>query len=291
MFCKNCGKELSDDAKFCDVCGMMVEQTNADSFAGTNNQQTYNQQANNQQAYNQQAYVDAVPVKEKKILSKRNVILISVIAAAVIIICLLVTLIVVEVHDERTDNRNYRYGNDGFPYSYSYPNGSGSSDYGGYDGYDDYDDYGDYDDDYDDYGGYGRYYYGYDGSDSSGQSGSNDSNPLPTDKNGNSYTSPNYEWPSGDDKYEFYASSTIPKFESVTGKECTGTEVDDGNNYYKYTMDMDAYNSYISVLEEYGYSQSEFDVQGNNSYVKYSDGTQYLYIYLMNSDNEIVIFA
>lgn len=260
MFCKNCGKELSNDAKFCDVCGMMVNQPNADSSCGTNSQT---------------AYVNAVPVSEKKLLSRKNIILISVIAVAVIIICLLITLIAVVVHDDRDDRHDYPYGDYGYPYSYSYPGGSGNSGNSGSSGYDGY--------------------YGYYGSDSSGQSSSSsdsdDSSPLPTDKNGNSYTSPNYEWPSGDDKYEFYASSTIPKFESVTGKECIGTEVDDGNTYYKYAMDMNSYNAYISVLEEYGYSQSEFDVQGNNSYVLYSDGTQYLYIYLMNSDNEIVIFA
>ena len=119
-----------------------------------------------------------------------------------------------------------------------------------------------------------------------------DSDPLPTDRFGNSYTSPSYEWPTGDGTYEFYAKSTIPKFESVTGQPCTGTETDEnGNVYYKYAMNMDAYNAYIKAIEGYGYKQTEFDAQGNNSYATYENGVQYLTIYLMNSDNEIVIMA
>ena len=56
-------------------------------------------------------------------------------------------------------------------------------------------------------------------------------------------------------------------------------------------MDMDAYNKYIDAIENAGYSQSDFDVQGRDSYMRYENGNQYLDIYLMNSDNQIVIMA
>ena len=70
------------------------------------------------------------------------------------------------------------------------------------------------------------------------------SDPLPTDRNGNSASSKDYEWPTGDGTYEFYAKSTIPKFESVTGKTMTASETDNsGNTYYKYEMDENFHQS------------------------------------------------
>ena len=118
------------------------------------------------------------------------------------------------------------------------------------------------------------------------------SDPLPTDRNGNSASSKDYEWPTGDGTYEFYAKSTIPKFESVTGKTMTASETDNsGNTYYKYEMDMVAYNKYLDALKNAGYSQTKFDAQGKDSYVVYENGNQYLIIYLMNSENQIVIMA
>ena len=64
------------------------------------------------------------------------------------------------------------------------------------------------------------------GNGNNGGSGGQVSDPLPTDRNGNSASSKDYEWPTGDGTYEFYAKSTIPKFESVTGKTMTASETD-----------------------------------------------------------------
>lgn len=282
MFCSNCGKELPENANFCESCGMMVKQPDS-----------------SQTLYTSAEPVDAQPqpAPKRKALSGKVVAIIGIIAALVLVVCIIVTAVCAFVGSRANRARNGQYYSGG--YNYGYPRG-----------YDDYDDffggYGDFFDDYfdddDDYGTY-RGYSNRGGSSGSGNSASAptaapteapaaDSNPLPTDRFGNSYTSPSYEWPTGDGTYEFYAKSTIPKFESVTGQTCTGTETDEnGNVYYKYAMDMDAYNAYIKVIEGYGYKQTEFDAQGNNSYATYQNDVQYLTIYLMNSDNEIVIMA
>lgn len=261
MFCTNCGKELKDGDKFCNACGRMVTDGESDN--------------------NNTPYVDAVPVDApggKKLWSKKLITAISIAAAAVIVFCLIVGAVTAGI-GKLTQNHKYEYRR--------FEDGNG---YGNYDIY----------------GGYGgNYGYPSDGSDSGsdkyGRFGNNNGSseslpfaddPLPTDGNGNSASSPNYQWPSGDGKYEFYAKSTIPKFESVTGNACLGTETDSSDNtYYKYSMDMDAYNKYIDAIEDAGYSQSDFDVQGRDSYMRYENGNQYLDIYLMNSDNQIVIMA
>ncbi len=267
MFCSNCGKELKDSDKFCDSCGMMVKRAEtAEPATEPQNQ--------------------LVPAPKKKSSGKIAAIIIGIVSGAVILACLVALTAASLISSYRHDNRHN---------GHNYP--------GMYDDYDDYDDFGDYFDDFfDDDGGL---YHGYSGS--NGSNGSGQQNPapaqtpaatvppddsLPPDSNGKTYDDPAYQWPTGDGTYEFYAKSTIPKFESVTGKPCTDTDVeDDGNTYYEYAMDMDAYNAYIKALEAAGYKQTEFDARGKNSYVRYEKGVQYLVIYLMNTDNEIVIMA
>ncbi len=261
MFCSNCGKELNDGDKFCGSCGMMVKREEA--AAEPQNQ--------------------LVPAPKKKSSGKTAAIIIGVVSGAVILACVIALTAASLISH--------------------YGRGSNGHHYPGV--YDDYDDYGDFFDDFfDDDDGL---YPGYSGNNSGGNNsgGGQNSAPaqapaataqpddsLPPDSNGRTYDDPAYQWPTGDGTYEFYAKSTIPKFESVTGKPCTDTDVeDDGNTYYEYAMDMDAYNAYIKALEAAGYTQTEFDAQGKNSYVKYEKGVQYLMIYLMNSDNEIVIMA
>ncbi len=265
MFCSNCGKELPENAKFCDSCGMMVKP------------------AENQTA--DTVYTPQVVRPKRKTSGKTAAIIIGIVSAAIVLVCFIALLITSLVGAYHRSHNNLP-GN--FP--------------GGY--FDDYDDYGDFFDDYydffddDHHGGYPGYYGNSNPAAAPTQAPAATADPaasappLPTDSNGNTYDSPNYQWPTGDGTYEFYAKSTIPKFESVTGKPCTDTEKDsDGNTYYEYDMDMDAYNAYIKAIEAAGYSQSEFDVQGQNSYTRYDNGVQYLVIYLMNSENEIVIMA
>lgn len=184
-----------------------------------------------------------------------------------------------------------KYGG-GYNYGNGHNNGSGGDSGGGYKGYGNNNGSGGN-------GGYGNGNNGTPGNNgggygngNNGGSGGQVSDPLPTDRNGNSASSKDYEWPTGDGTYEFYAKSTIPKFESVTGKTMTASETDNsGNTYYKYEMDMDAYNKYLDALKNAGYSQTKFDAQGKDSYVVYENGNQYLIIYLMNSENQIVIMA
>ncbi len=263
MFCSNCGKELKDGDKFCDSCGMMVKREETAQAAAPQNQ--------------------LVPAPKKKSSGKTAAIIIGIVSGAIILACVIALTAASVI-------ANYRHGN-----------GHNGHNYPGM--YDDYDDYDDFFDGF--FGDDDGLYPGYSGG--SGNNGSVQQNPapaqtpaataqpddsLPPDSNGKTYDDPAYQWPTGDGTYEFYAKSTIPKFESVTGKPCTDTDVEeDGNTYYEYDMDMDAYNTYIKALEAAGYTQTEFDAKGKNSYVKYEKGVQYLIIYLMNSDNEIVIMA
>ncbi len=264
MFCSNCGKELKDGDKFCESCGMMVKREETAAAAEPQNL--------------------PVPAPKKKSSGKTAAIIIGIVSGVVILACL-VTLTAASLIS------SYRHRND--HNGHNYP--------GMYDDYDDYDDFGDYFDGFFDDDNDGLYPgYSGGGNNGGGQNSAPAQTPaataqpddsLPPDSNGKTYDDPAYQWPTGDGTYEFYAKSTIPKFESVTGKPCTDTDVEDGNTYYEYDMDMDAYNAYIKALEAAGYTQSEFDARGKNSYVRYEKGVQYLVIYLMNTDNEIVIMA
>ena len=305
MFCSNCGKELKENANFCDNCGMMVkppadrstadqptaEQQAAEQQAADQppaDQPPADQPATDQQAADQQAapvYTPRVVSPKRKPSGKTAAIIIGIVSAAVILVCLIALIVTSLIGAYRRSH---------FDAPNRYP--------GGY--FDDYDDYDDFFDDYydffndDHHDGYRGYYGNANPTPAPTQAPSSTAapdaapNPLPTDSSGRTYDDPNYQWPTGDGTYEFYAKSTIPKFESVTGKPCTDVDVeDDGSTYYEYDMDMDAYNQYIKAIEAAGYSQTEFDVQGKNSYARYDNGVQYLIIYLMNSENEIVIMA
>ena len=238
MFCSNCGKELPENAKFCDSCGMMVKPAETRS-------------PDAQPTDGGAVYTPRVVPPKRKTSGKTAAIIIGIVSAAVILVCviaLIVTSLVAAYH--RSHNK--------LPGNYP----------GGY--FDDYDDYGDFFDDYydffddDHHNGYPGYY----GNSSpaaptqapaatadpgAAPDSSASAEPLPTDADGRTYDDPNYQWPTGDGTYEFYAKSTIPKFESVTGKPCTDTEKDsEGNTYYEYDMDMDAYNAYIKAIEAAG---------------------------------------
>ena len=170
MFCANCGKELKDGDKFCNACGRMV--TGGES------------------SNNSAPYVDAVPVDApggKKLWSKKLITAISIAAAGVVVFCLIVGAVTAGI-GRLTQNHKYEYRRFGDGNNYG---------------------------NYDIYGGYGGNY-GYpsggsdSGSDKYGRFGNNNGSseslpfaddPLPTDGNGNSASSPNYQWPSGDGKY------------------------------------------------------------------------------------------
>ena len=252
MFCSNCGKELPDGANFCDSCGMMLK---ADPVHTGESDSGY-----------------APPAAPQNKLPGKNVVIgIGIASAAVIVLCILVI-----IGASAIGTLNNKRG--GFNV-YDYPDSSyfGSrGDYGSYD-------YGDNDK-------YSRF-----GSNSPASpkiTASPDAESLPPDRNGNTYDNPDYEWPATDGTYEFYAKSTIPKFESVTGQKCIDTVTDeDGDTYYKYALDNAALSSYIEVIKKAGYTQTDFDVQGKDSFERYENGVQYLDIYVMNSDGEIVIMA
>ena len=69
MYCKSCGEENIDDAKFCKKCGTPLEQVAAQQQAAAQQQQagaqqaTYQQQATQQQAYQQQTGYQQVGVQ------------------------------------------------------------------------------------------------------------------------------------------------------------------------------------------------------------------------------------
>lgn len=279
MFCSNCGKEIRDGDNFCESCGKMVRPgenaPNRPPFEPSDNSQSLEPSGN-------------LPAVRKDKTGKTAAIIIGVVSGAVILLCIIAVITAASIASLSGRGHN----NDHF------------DGYGDFDDRDDYDDFFDrfFDDDDDDlYPGYGK---GGSADNGSANNGSADNgsaaapgataipdDSLPPDSNGKTYDDPDYQWPTGDGTYEFYAKSTIPKFESVTGKPCTDTDVENGNTYYEYDMDMDAYNAYIKALEDAGYTQTKFDVQGRDSYVRYDKGAQYLIIYQMNSDNEIVIMA
>lgn len=355
MFCSNCGKNLPDDAKYCDACGTIARSDEKEQSSYSKDGVTY--QGNNENTENtespftnaayhlgvtqaQNGYIEQPipyqPYNHKKLWGREITIPIAAISLAVVLIFIGFS-VYSTLKDQKygsQDNRihqqygvhNYGdipdsddydeygdffnqygdfFGNYGGGYNYGNGNNSGNDSGGGYKGYGNNNGSGSN-------GGYGNGSSGTPGNNggygnggngtpgnsggygngNNGGSGGQVSDPLPTDRNGNSASSKDYEWPTGDGTYEFYAKSTIPKFESVTGKTMTASETDNsGNTYYKYEMDMDAYNKYLDVLKNAGYSQTKFDAQGRDSYVMYENGNQYLIIYLMNSENQIVIMA
>lgn len=355
MFCSNCGKNLPDDAKYCDACGTIARSDEKEQSSYSKDGVTY--QGNNENTENtesqftnaayhlgvtqaQNGYIEQPipyrPYNHKKLWGREITIPIAAISLAVVLIFIGFS-VYSTLKDQKygsQDNRihqqygvhNYGdipdsddydeygnffnqygdfFGNYGGGYNYGNGNNSGNDSGGGYKGYGNNNGSGSN-------GGYGNGSSGTPGNNggygnggngtpgnsggygngNNGGSGGQVSDPLPTDRNGNSASSKDYEWPTGDGTYEFYAKSTIPKFESVTGKTMTASETDNsGNTYYKYEMDMDAYNKYLDALKNAGYSQTKFDAQGKDSYVVYENGNQYLIIYLMNSENQIVIMA
>lgn len=277
MFCKNCGKQLSDSVQFCPYCGVM-QNTAPDTAVAV------------------PANADGKP--QKKLFKKSTVIIICAVAAAVIFITAVIGAVTGFVFHKI--HRGYDIENRLDKYFDNY-----------YDDYD-YDDYPwEYFDDDDDFGRYGGQYGSdgiYGGAPYGGQYGSGGSAPAaspnpsatpvpwwPADENGKYPTDEGYKWPTGDGKYEYYTDSTIPKFESVTGKQPTKAETVKGNTYYTYDLDENAYNEYIKVLEERGFKQSDFEVKGKSSYVTYKLGDssfyEYLIIYKMNDKNSLIIMA
>ena len=253
MFCSNCGKELPSGTIFCDSCGMMLQQ---------------------QEPVYTDAFRAEPDTSQKKLPSKNVVIGIGIASAVIIVLCVFMNLVasaIGSLHNHHRDSFNV----------YDYPD---SSYFGGRGGYGSYD----YDND--------SRYPGFGGKSSSTPkvtaSPAQDDGSLPPDSNGNTYDNPNYEWPTTDGTYEFYAKSTIPKFESVTGQSCIDSVTDEeGYTYYKYKLDNDALSSYINAIKDAGYTQTDFDVQGKDSFERYENGVQYLDKYVMNSDGEIVIMA
>ena len=132
MFCSNCGKELPENAKFCDSCGMMVKPAETRS-------------PDAQPTDGGAVYTPRVVPPKRKTSGKTAAIIIGIVSAAVILVCviaLIVTSLVAAYH--RSHNK--------LPGNYP----------GGY--FDDYDDYGDFFDDYydffddDHHDGYPGYY-------------------------------------------------------------------------------------------------------------------------------------
>ncbi len=272
MYCNNCGKQLPDGARFCTSCGKMV---NNGASSGVNAGYTSGQTVNAE-----------VTSGEKRLWKKEIAYAIGAAALAVTIVISCVNAI--GRYTQSKESRNTHQSIDEY-FSDDY-NGAQPWEY-----FDDDDDFYGY------YGGYGMYGGGQSGGGSQTKPNVSPA-PKPTagpwwpaDENGKYPTDEGYKWPSGDGTYEYYANSTIPKFESVTGVSLKKSETEDGNTYYTYEINNDAYNKYIEVLKEKGFKQSEFEVKGQNSYEKYTLGDstfyEYLIIYHMNSDNELVIMA
>lgn len=285
MFCKNCGKQLADGTQFCPYCGALQHTAPPEYNA---------------------VPTDANGKPMKKLFKKSTIIIICAVAAAVIFITAVIGAVTGFVFHKT--HRGYDIEDRLDEYFDNY-----------YDDYDDDDYPWEYFDDDDDFGRYGGQYgvphggqYGsggiYGGAPYGGQYGSGGSAPAasptpsatpapwwPADENGKYPTDEGYKWPAGDGKYEYYADSTIPKFESVTGKQPTKAETVKGNTYYTYDLDENAYNEYIKVLEERGFKQSDFEVKGKSSYVTYKLGDssfyEYLIIYKMNDKNSLIIMA
>lgn len=278
MYCNNCGKQLSDGSKFCSFCGKMAD-------GNVKPSQDYSSEPD---------YKAEVVNDGKRLWPKSAAYAIGAVALAVTII--LGGVLIVSNYLENKVQGSSHQRIDGY---FTDRNEHG---YGKYD--DDEPMPWDYFDDDDIYGGYGMY----GGMPYSGGQNGSQSNPSvspqpkptagpwwPADENGKYPTDEGYKWPSGDGKYEYYANSTIPKFESVTGKALKKTDAEDDNTYYTYDLDENAYNKYIEALKEKGFKQSDFEVKGQNSYEVYTLGEdsfyEYLIIYHMNSDNELIIMA
>lgn len=262
MFCKNCGKQIDNNAKFCSGCGMMTGGNTAVTAAVTDTEQT----------------------KGKKLWSKKTVYIIGAAALAVFIAASVISF-GVNFFAHRTNrsisDRMDSYF-DGRKFGEEYP----------WEYFDDDDDYGSYGRGY---GGRGTYGGGAQIPNASAAPSATPAPWWPADENGKYPTDSDYKWPAGDDKYEYYTNSTIPKFESVTGKQPVKIDTDNGNTYYTYDLDETAYNEYVKVLKERGFKQSDFEVKGKDSYEKYMLGDssfyEYLIIYHMNSENRLIIMA
>ncbi len=266
MYCKNCGKQINDNAKFCSFCGKMTDNVTV-SVHNTNIKPV---------GYN----------SGKKLWPKNIAYIIGAAALAVIIISSAVLGISrFTRHFIARDD----FHNNGPVEYYDYRNHRNSHPW----------DYFDNDDD-DIFGGYDIYGGGQNGRGQVSPGASAQHKPTvgpwwSADENGRYPTDEGYKWPSGDGTYEYYINSTIPKFESVTGVELKKTETDNGSTYYTYELNDDAYKAYIKVLAERGFKQSEFEVKGQNSYEMYTLGDssfyEYLVIYHMNSENKLIITA
>lgn len=282
MFCSNCGKEVKDTDVYCGNCGMLLKREETPPPVFTSDSQTPppppppgpDPQNPPPPPPPGPQNPPPPPPPKKRSAGKTAAIIVGIVAGVIILICIITLTVVSVTALHRQRNQNF------------FNNVPGM-----------YDDYGDF---FDDFFDGDHMYPGYGGNSGQNSASGATSAPaatavpddsLPPDSNGNTYDNPNYQWPAGDGTYEFYAKSTIPKFESVTGVKCKDTDVENGNTYYEYKLDEDAYNKYIQVLKDLGYTQTEFDVQGRDSYCRYDKGAQYLMIYLVNSDNEIVIMA
>ena len=284
MYCNNCGKQLNNDAKFCEFCGKMINVTNND----TNNKKYESSKfgANN----------------TKPLIPKYVAYIIGGVALALVIFSMLISAVsnyIVNKNIPKSYHNHIEQYFDDFEDKWD-------RDYN-----DDDDEPWDYFDDYNDYygnhggGSYGAPFGNYGSNGSNGSGGTMPdatAAPKPTagpwwpaDENGKTPTDEGYKWPSGDGTYEYYMNSTIPKFESVTGASLKDTDYEDGNIYYTYDMSEESYKKYIEVIKERGFKQSEFEAKGKNSYEMYTLGDEYFYEYLviyhMNSSNEIVIMA
>lgn len=317
MFCQNCGKKLPNDANFCEGCGLLVRSDDGRDYndkgfsqQGTEQYSTNQDETNNTQNMNTQSAYDwglkyasgenyeynqyNTPHKDKstkKLWNKGFIFAIVGVALAVIIsiTCFGIGVGVINRFIHRNDYRNHNAPFGRYDYEFD-------DDYGYFGNpRDQYDDFGDYNFGFGDGRGNGNnrpYGFGNGSGDGNIQSSPLPAEPLPTDGNGRLPSDNDYQWPTGDGQYEFYAKSTIPRFESVTGKNLVSEKVEnDGNTYYTYDMDNDAYTKYIKVLEEKGFKQVKFEVEGKDSYVMHQNGNEYLEIYLINSQNQIVIMA
>lgn len=326
-FCEGCGLHVKLD-KNADFSGQSTgsyysSQDYTNTNPNVNDKTAYNIGFGfgNQKASNNQTYT-AVPIKNKKRLWSKGVIF--AIIGVVIAISIAITAFMIGfgaissyTHNRIRSNSKNMFGNhngiygnqspweqfnegdsDEYYYgfgsgnsgNYGFGNGDGSGNGSGRGG-----NYG-FDNGDGSRNGNGAYGFGggggYGNSDGSIQASPLPSDSLPTDKNGKTPADDGYEWPTGDGQYEFYIKSTIPKFESVTGKNMIDNEDDNqGNLYYIYDLDKDAYDKYIKMLDEKGFKQSEFEVEGKNSYVVYEKDYEYLIIYLMYTDNQIVVMA
>ncbi len=68
MICKNCGKYISDDSRFCSNCGSQVASEVNENGGYTNNQQTYQSQQTYQANQYQQPNQNQRPIESKSVI-------------------------------------------------------------------------------------------------------------------------------------------------------------------------------------------------------------------------------